>query len=719
MNWLVFVLLSVSSTATFAAKPAPTEEVWQSEANLEVTRSEHSPENVLSWTPFEGNFTTFGYDVYYMPSEPPGLGGNNNRIETGAGGSTWMDLDGVDRCTAENYWIVAYNRGRKTYSIPMRADSVLGGLCGDQDETPPVVTIASPATDDQLGAVQLFSGTATDFGGSGVKTVQLTIQHGNTINPVVNVDVMDEEWSYTATLATGIGYTLSVNASDAVGNPAEQDSVMFSVVANSDDTAPPVLTVLSPSNNVPVSSPHVVTGLASDDDGSGVAGVTIIIVDADEDPVYSNTITSEDGQWSVVISLSDGQYAMDAYAIDVAGNQSAVETIHFEVLNTFDIGDNSADYDYTGMHCGERDELIMNFTSEVEPSWSSEFNGDTEIHAQLAQHWKSRYEWRQATSDVITNKESQFYLDVLEYDKGYASSWSPFVQLVGADNGYLGIRAAKATAIPDGPIVDESSYAGQPYVSGVLTTFDTHPLNVSANGKVTIEVKARMPRGQGVFPAVWLYPTNFSRLNPEIDIIEYIGQTACDNSASTLEPECNDNSASGWNRPDVSNCPSCAAANRTAYDTYATQYHNHHLPSKGKLKSLSGESSTGAIYTNSEGPREAGDSEDVRQWWRGNTWEGCKVEFSEEFHIYTLEWSQAEIVWYIDHIEVFRLNEDIDSHAELSGVNFVPTTNKEMYLTLNFALGSIENWIGAPDAFTQGSMDRGELLFIVDYVRVW
>ncbi len=157
------------------------------------------------------------------------------------------------------------------------------------------------------------------------------------------------------------------------------------------------------------------------------------------------------------------------------------------------------------------------------------------------------------------------------------------------------------------------------------------------------------------------------------------------------------------------------AAGRRNYDTFHTQYHNFYISDKGKLKGLGSTSvdnnsdPTGAVYTNP----------DASSWWRGASWGGCNIDFSEKFHTYTLEWSTGELVWYIDDVLVLRLDEQADSGGNLPRVNFVPVDTRPMYLTVNFALGSVDSYIGAPDSYTKNAMDNGDLRYIIDYIKVW
>lgn len=64
----------------------------------------------------------------------------------------------------------------------------------------------------------------------------------------------------------------------------------------------------------------------------------------------------------------------------------------------------------------------------------------------------------------------------------------------------------------------EEESEGMPYTSGALTT----------KGKVVfqqgkLEVRAKMPSGKGLLPAIWLW-TNSGNTYPEIDIVEILGQ---------------------------------------------------------------------------------------------------------------------------------------------------------------------------------------------------
>ncbi|MEK4523132.1 glycoside hydrolase family 16 protein [Psychrobacillus sp. FSL W7-1493] len=66
--------------------------------------------------------------------------------------------------------------------------------------------------------------------------------------------------------------------------------------------------------------------------------------------------------------------------------------------------------------------------------------------------------------------------------------------------------------------VSDSPYQSYPYRSGAVTTQGLHE---QMYGK--FEIRAKFPKGQGLFPAIWLLPTDHSSY-PEIDIVEMLGQ---------------------------------------------------------------------------------------------------------------------------------------------------------------------------------------------------
>jgi len=72
-------------------------------------------------------------------------------------------------------------------------------------------------------------------------------------------------------------------------------------------------------------------------------------------------------------------------------------------------------------------------------------------------------------------------------------------------------------SIADGFMQIQSNYADKTYFSGAVTTDNKKLLQY---GK--LEIRAKLPYGKGIFPAIWLKPSSGDVL-PEIDIVEFLG----------------------------------------------------------------------------------------------------------------------------------------------------------------------------------------------------
>ncbi len=144
--------------------------------------------------------------------------------------------------------------------------------------------------------------------------------------------------------------------------------------------------------------------------------------------------------------------------------------------------------------------------SAVPSNYRMVFNDDFNGSSIDGSRWSSRYRWGPWWT---INGESQFYVDTLsEPDFGH----NPF----SFDGNNLIITASPT---PD----DLRSRANnKPYLSGVLTTYNKFRMRYGY-----VEMRARMPRGRGLWPAFWLLHQNDHENRPEIDVVEMLGhQTA-------------------------------------------------------------------------------------------------------------------------------------------------------------------------------------------------
>ncbi len=195
------------------------------------------------------------------------------------------------------------------------------------------------------------------------------------------------------------------------------------------------------------------------------------------------------------------------------------------------------------------------------------------------------------------------------------------------DNGKLIIKAMK------------EEYGGKPYTSAKLRT----------RGKADwtygrFEVRAKLPEGKGIWPAIWMMPTDLEVYGGwpscgEIDIMELVG----------------------------------------------------HEPNKvyGTIHMGNPHFYTGGNYTLREG------------------------KFSDDFHIFTLEWTPSEMRWYVDDILYSTKNDWFTrKNKDAEKEPFPAPFNRPFYLQLNLAVGG--DWPGYPDETTVFPQT-----FEIDYVRVY
>ncbi|KAA3610095.1 MAG: glycoside hydrolase family 16 protein [Calditrichaeota bacterium] len=155
------------------------------------------------------------------------------------------------------------------------------------------------------------------------------------------------------------------------------------------------------------------------------------------------------------------------------------------------------------------------------------------------------------------------------------------------------------------------------------------------------EVRARMPSGKGLWPAIWMMPTHSSYgdwpRSGEIDIMELVGHDT-----------------------------------KTVHGTL----HYGDLP-PNNIQS-------GTFYSSSSGN-----------------------DFYEDFHVFTLEWEENDMRWYVD-------GELYQTQTQWFTVNgdYPAPFNREFFLILNVAVGG--NWPGYPDETTNFPQRM-----YIDYVRVY
>lgn len=187
-------------------------------------------------------------------------------------------------------------------------------------------------------------------------------------------------------------------------------------------------------------------------------------------------------------------------------------------------------------------------------------------------------------------------------------------------------------------------FGSQEFTSGRL---DTKNKFATVYGR--FEIRAKLPAGKGIWPAHWLYPQNRDWR------MEYLMAEAVANGKESLIPE---------ERPWYSEIDIMEFLGHEPNVLYGTL---HYYTFDGQKRTSSG------------------------------TWRG-PVKYSDDFHIYALEWEPDSIRWYVD---------DKLIHATTSGIPHTPH-----YLILNTAVGG--SWPGNPDSTTVFPQFHD-----IDYVKVF
>ncbi len=227
---------------------------------------------------------------------------------------------------------------------------------------------------------------------------------------------------------------------------------------------------------------------------------------------------------------------------------------------------------------------------------------------------------------------------------------------VDVSNGIMSVVAKKGTNVCPNETRRSEFPNGRPWSSASINTGGKFS---QAEGR--FEIRARMPKGQGFWPAFWLtsqnYPYGGNGASGELDVFEIFGDATNDMVTS-----------SWWSYSGSSNC-----ANGTRWTCTMI---NKHSPIP---------------------------------------------DASAGFHTYTMEWEGRSIRWYIDGTKVFEIGDNGSykwgsaAPNAIAGAPTYPkpfTADNPMKLRINLAVGG--SGAGAPDSGTPSSDS-----FDVDYVRIY
>lgn len=247
--------------------------------------------------------------------------------------------------------------------------------------------------------------------------------------------------------------------------------------------------------------------------------------------------------------------------------------------------------------------------------WQDEFNGD--------QIDPDKWGW-ETNCWGGGNNELQCYTDRPE---------NSFIR-----DGKLVIQAKPEEFTGPAEPLEWESNAGQktlPYTSARLRTLNKGDWTFGR-----IEVRAKVPGGQGIWPAIWMLPTDWTyggwAASGEIDIMEAV-------NLSDDEPK---------------------------------KVH-------------------GTLHYGREWPANA---------YSGTDFEFTESDPTEDFHTYAIEWASGEIRWYVDDVHYATQRESgwysqsKDENGDFQNEPGAAPFDQRFHLLLNVAVGG--NWPGSPDEST-------------------
>ena len=245
---------------------------------------------------------------------------------------------------------------------------------------------------------------------------------------------------------------------------------------------------------------NTLDGKGGNDILTGGAGADIFVMQSggghDLVTDFQNSLDRVRLDGSGLTSFSQVRADLVQQGTDVSLNLPTGESILFK---------NHAVTDFTAS-----DFMLSADTSKMTMTFDDEFNTlslNTGVHSGT---WKTSFGGGAVSGRTLaSNQEKEIYADADYTGTGTTPlGVNPF----SLNNGVVDITAAPASAAVSAAI------GGYQYTSGLMTTRSSF-----AQQYGYFEVRAKLPAGQGLWPAFWLLPANGS-WPPEIDVFEQLGK---------------------------------------------------------------------------------------------------------------------------------------------------------------------------------------------------
>ncbi|MDP5275153.1 carbohydrate binding domain-containing protein [Chengkuizengella axinellae] len=250
-----------------------------------------------------------------------------------------------------------------------------------------------------------------------------------------------------------------------------------------------------------------ITGSIEDDDGNDSDVILTINFEA---PVFEGVEVQEGSihaSTNLIAPVSDGNYL----AVKVT---NALTPIERPLLGEMAPNDYSVNYPESGDDISGVDEDINNILAVYEINENNEIIKFTLVEL--------------SSEDISNEKWDLVWEDNFDGSSIDGSKWN-FIQGGGGygNNEWQNYTNREENArVEDGSLIleaHEESFGGNDYTSAKLTT--------EGKGDWTYgkyEFRAKMPEGQGIWPAIWMMPTDYELYGEwpssgEIDIMEYLG----------------------------------------------------------------------------------------------------------------------------------------------------------------------------------------------------
>jgi len=260
---------------------------------------------VLQWNPSTGTGVA-GYKVYDSTATTTLQGSVPIDVKL----VTTTTVSGLDPTKSYSFAVTAYDASG--------AESGFSNIVSIPEQSPPVVSIASPANAINVGGTVSISVNATD--NVGVSKVEFyvngVLKATDTATPYVY------SWD-TTTLAPG-AYTLLARAYDAAGNVGQSAITTVTVV---NDVTPPTVALTSPVNNAIVSGTVTINSSASDN-----VGVSKVEFYANGVFLYASNVSPYSYSWNTT-GVANGNYTITSKAYDNAGNSQLSSPVAVTVNN--------------------------------------------------------------------------------------------------------------------------------------------------------------------------------------------------------------------------------------------------------------------------------------------------------------------------------------------------------------------------------------------------